>query len=141
MVSPGELRDKWMNASTWPVPDWFLNASVQDSVRNFQSLSAHHLRARYVELEGDFRTIVANFAVKDFATADAIFRHLQVIRDSLSRTRPQLLACASTLDLVERYMVWIYPPHVLGDEDHHDKHPARSALAPRLGAVPRAAER
>lgn len=104
----------WLREDLWPVPKWVLNADTPDRVRNFESLSAQHLRARYVELESDFLTVVENFSEDiDIAVAASIFRYLHWVRPALERRSPQLISISNTLDLVERSMVWLYPLHFL----------------------------
>lgn len=108
-----KLVAEWLDPEKWKTPSWFAADSEHDGVRDFERYFTHQLRTRYLELEGDFRSVVGNFPPQDVPTAEAIFGLLQGVRPALATKHPELLSITSTLDLVERYMVWLYPHHVL----------------------------
>jgi hypothetical protein len=84
-------------------------------LKRYEDFLEHQLQTRYMELEGDFRTVYANFGatdVVDQGTAARIVDLLQVSRKALEDDSPDLLTASATLDLIERYMVWTYPAHV-----------------------------
>jgi hypothetical protein len=76
----------------------------------------YQLRTQYRELEGEFRSVFGNFKntrYVDVVTAGRIVELLHSARGLLEASNPDLLAASSELALAERYMVWIYPPHIL----------------------------
>lgn len=104
----------WLDAARWPIPAWYTSSSVKgDRTRNFETFFLQQLRTRYLELEGDFRSVVGNFPPSDMPTGETLFSFLQVVRSSLEVDNPDLLTVSSTLDLIERYMVWLYPEHII----------------------------
>ncbi len=102
-----------VDEKNWPIPKWFGGGGAADRTQSFEAYFAHKLRTRYLELQGDFKTVVGNFPPHDMPTARAILRYLQAARAALEEKRPDLLTASSTLDLVERYMVWLYPTHII----------------------------
>src|SRR5687767_8247637 len=48
----------WLDAMNWPVPEWYRRPA--ERTPTFEALFARQLRTRYLELEGDFRSIVGN---------------------------------------------------------------------------------
>jgi hypothetical protein len=46
-------------------------------------------------------------------TAQTVFSYLQVTRPALEAKEPDHLTVSSTLDLIERYMVWLCPGHII----------------------------
>jgi hypothetical protein len=103
----------WLAEESWPKPAWY-SADPLDRRRDFEAYFTHELRVRYTELSGDFRSVVGNYYPADESTAQAVFDSLQAVRPPLEMKDPDVLSVSSTLDLVERYMVWLYPSHVLG---------------------------
>jgi hypothetical protein len=105
------LVEGWLDPAKWPIPEWY--KFTGDRTRSFESFFTQQLRTRYLELEGDFRSIVGNFPPHDKATAQTVFNCLQLTRPALEAKEPDYLTVSSTLDLVERYMVWLCPPHII----------------------------
>jgi hypothetical protein len=108
-----EKVDYWLQAARWPIPEWYKAATRSDRTPSFEAYSTQQLRTRYLELEGDFRSIVDNFTPHDMPTAGLVFNYLQMVRPALEVEHPDLLTVSSTLDLIERFMVWLYPSDVL----------------------------
>ncbi len=108
-----------LKSEDWPTPKWY----VENKARKIQTYEEHftfQLRARYLELENDFRTVLGNFPdVADFITAARISDILRSARECLEQETTELLTVSSSLDLVERYMVWLYPPWA-GRTDRRD---------------------
>lgn len=104
---------QWLRPELWPPPKWLGDDMSQDRAANFEELSRKQLQARYGELEGDFRSVVENYSPADMPTTKCVFDYLQALRPALEQKRPDLMLISHTLNLVERYMVWLYPPHVL----------------------------
>jgi hypothetical protein len=125
-----ELIASWIKPERWPTPAWIAKPVAGDRLQDFEAFYAHQLRTRYLELEGDFRSIVANYEPHDVPTAEAIFGCLQAVRLALELKRPDLLTVASSLDLAERYMAWIYPPHILAVRSASTKLRLRSVQPP-----------
>jgi hypothetical protein len=105
------LVEGWLDPAKWPIPEWYKFSG--DRTRSFESFFTQQLRTRYLELEGDFRSIVGNFPPHDKATAQTVFNCLQLTRPALEVKEPDYLTVSSTLDLVERYMVWLCPEHII----------------------------
>jgi len=75
----------------------------------------YFLRTRYVELEGDFRTAFNNFYTAehfDKVTAARIVKFLVIAKRALEGEDVNLLSVANLLDLIDRYLIWIFPPHI-----------------------------
>lgn len=104
--------DEWLKPENWPNPNWYTEKKVTSKI-NHEAYFGHQLRTRYVEQEGEFRTVIGNWGAKDVPTAAKIFDFLQSSRIALEQEKPDLLTISSTLDMVERYMVWEYPPHII----------------------------
>jgi len=114
----------WLRADTWPTPKWYRPPgdtplfgwlASRAKLKRYEDYLTHQFRARYMELEGDFRTVYANFGntnTVDQGTAARIVDLLHLSREVLERDAPDLAAASAALDLVERYMVWTYPLHV-----------------------------
>lgn len=114
-VDSNEFHHEWLNAETWPPPKWLQDGASGHQINDYTSFLTHVLRARYLELEGDFRIIFGIFGgtpVVDKVTAGRIVDLLRSSRDALQRDDPNLFTVSSMLDLVDRYMVWLYPDHV-----------------------------
>lgn len=84
----------------------------------YEAYFESQLRARYMDLEGDFRTIIALNLAKESDLKDLKFKSLYVV-DLLKATKTilekeklkkvDLLSVSSLLDQVEQCMVWITP--------------------------------
>ena len=61
-VKPQEDMTKWLDDKAWKQPKW-LKRTNADKPKNqgFQNFYLNSLRARYLRLEGDFRTAYSNF--------------------------------------------------------------------------------
>ena len=104
-----------LSPEQWPTAGWFTAGAQRPPLRGYREYLSHQLRTRYVELEGDFRTVYGNFrhhSAMDHATAEGVANLLHTCRATLESDTPDLLAASSLLDLIERYMVWLYPQHV-----------------------------
>jgi hypothetical protein len=105
---------EWLTPENWPVPKWYGDKQGAEKIRTYDAYFAHQLRVRYVELENDFRTVFGNFGLSfgDRVTAERIVALLHTARKMLEEDNSNSLSVSSVLDLVERYMVWLYPPHI-----------------------------
>ncbi len=105
-VCPADL----LNPENWPAPKWYSEKRTA-RIQTYEEYLALELRTRYLELETDFRTILGNFP--DPGHVQAACRIVELLgsaREALERGTLDLLTVASSLDLVERCMVWLYPP-------------------------------
>lgn len=100
-----------LKPENWPLPKW-LDEKKLPAKPNYRDYFVHQFRTIYVELEGEFRTVVGNYPPGDFPTANKIFNFLQSARKALEKKETDLLSISHTLNMVERYMVWIYPSHI-----------------------------
>jgi hypothetical protein len=152
---------KWqgmLDSELWPVPNWcgerskrlgfrFRLGPGKDRLGNYDALSIHRLRIRYMELESDFRMILGgydNLEHLDLVVAEGMVHLLQMARELLEQKGPDLLTVSSTLDSVARYMVWLYPHHVAipraaGVLSHLESLPA-SGKEPLIDLLTRASE-
>ena len=103
----------------WPAPGWLDGSKnekdrAQPTPRQYEDYLTRQLRTRYLDLENDFRSVYGNFGDKfaDHVTASRIASLLHITRPALESNTPDHFTIASTLDQVDRYLVWIYPPHV-----------------------------
>lgn len=101
-----------LKPENWPLPKWLDEKKVTTKM-NHKDYFVHQFRTIYVELEGEFRTVVENYPPHDRPTANKIFYFLQSARKALEKKEPDLLSISHTLNMVERYMVWIYPSHII----------------------------
>src|SRR5262245_33723492 len=124
---PAEASDDvhvWLRPETWPTPKWFSAVAQprrfgfgghRSRMKHYEDYLEHQLRTRYMALEGDFRTVYANFGdsgTVDQGTAARIVDLLHLARAELESDTSDLAAASAALDLVERYMVWTYPMHI-----------------------------
>jgi hypothetical protein len=101
-----------LKPENWPTPKWYIEKKVE-KIQTYEEHFTFQLRARYLELENDYRSVLGNFAdVADFVTAARISDILHSARECLEQATTELLTVSSSFDLVERYMVWLYPPWV-----------------------------
>ncbi len=106
---------KWLDEKAWKQPKW-LKQTKSEKAKNlgYQGFYLNSLRARYLRLEGDFRTAFSNFyntPYMDLVTARRIINFLQTSRESLEDDDCDVNDVITMLDLTDQYMVWIYPPH------------------------------
>lgn len=131
-VTPEELPSARVAAilkpENWSTPKWYVEKNTR-KIQTYEDYLTFQLRARYIELENDFRSVLGNFPKSaDIVTAGRISEILHSARDNLEQETAELLTLASSLDLAERYMVWLCPPWVTK---------ARiSGILPRLDVVP-----
>jgi hypothetical protein len=94
----------------WPTPKWYDESKAVKGTQTYEEYFTFQLQAKYLELENDFRSVLGNFPQHaDVVTAGRIDDLLHSARESLEHGNPSLLMVSSALDLVERYMVWLYP--------------------------------
>jgi hypothetical protein len=108
------LAQELLAPERWPLPNWY-EPRQRRKLRSYEEYMTHKLRSRYMEQENDFRAVFENVKDSgrvDLPTAKRVFDLLHQVRESLEQEQPDLLTCSSALDLAERYMVWLYPPHV-----------------------------
>jgi hypothetical protein len=119
---------KLLEPENWPTPKWYAEGKAL-RIQTYEEYFTFQLRARYSELENDFRSVLGNFPnIADVVTATRISDILQAARCNLERETSELLTLSSSLDLVERYMVWVCPSHL---------NKAKSeGIMPRLDVVP-----
>ena len=103
-----------LSPDLWPMPRW-LDGKLSKGIRGYKEYFTDHLRIRFAELEGEFRAVYGNFRQGreiDHVTAARAADLLHRSRLALEGTTPDLLIVTNLLDQVERYMVWLYPPHL-----------------------------
>ncbi len=114
-IKPTEDMGKWLEEKAWKQPQW-LKQTKSEKLKSagFQGYYLNSLRARYLRLEGDFRTAYNNFyntPYMDLVTARRIIEFLQTSREALEDDDCDVNDVITMLDLTDQYMVWIYPPH------------------------------
>ncbi len=123
----GDL-DLLMEPQNWPAPSWLEEPSPPPPKRRlrpfptrersygYQHFLSHQLRTRYITLEADFRGIVGAYRRSpdadyiDSTVAEQISGFLTRARILLEARAPDTSAASTTLDLVDRNMVWVTPP-------------------------------
>jgi hypothetical protein len=108
-----------LRRESWPFPRWQDEAHAPTrKVKDYEDYFASLLRTRYTELESEFQiTFLAPSNVPN--TEDVhpipkrIFNLLLSAGQELKRHRPNLLSVSSTLELVDRYLIWLYHPSIL----------------------------
>jgi hypothetical protein len=106
---------RWIADESWPRPKWFEGGSSPSDSKEYNAFLIGVVRSRYLELENDFRTVIGNFYDKpgtDLISAGRIFELLQHAREMLEAIRPDIFIVSGMLDLVERYLVWLYPVYI-----------------------------
>ena len=99
-----------LKPENWPAPKWYSEKKTA-KVTTYEQYFALELRTRYLELETDFRSLLGNFPdATHVETACRIVDLLRSAREALEQGTLNLLTISSSLDLVERCMVWLYPP-------------------------------
>jgi hypothetical protein len=130
--SPDEL----LRRSRWPDPKW-LHRRQRRWFRNYRDYLVDRLRARYVELEGDFLTAFGSYhdaarEAADPVTATCVARSLERAREGLEHRMPDVEAVVNELDLVERYTIWLYPASISALERPSIQAKLESLPAPRV---------
>lgn len=115
VASANSEMDKWHDEKAWKQPKW-LKQTASEKLKKvgYQSYYLNSLRARYLRLEGDFRTAYGNFyntPYMDLVTARRIISFLQTSREALEDDDCDVSDVITMLDMTDQYMVWIYPPH------------------------------
>lgn len=110
-----EAMKKWLKDSAWPQPKWLKNMkSEQPKISGFEGYYISSLRARYLGLEGDFRSAYNNFfgtKYMDLVSAKFIISYLQTSRELLEQDDCDVNNVITMLNLADQSMVAIYPPH------------------------------
>jgi hypothetical protein len=98
-----------LKPENWPTPKWYADTDTTH-VSAYDKNFLFELRTIYLERENDFRSVLGNYPeIADVVTADRIANILHSSRKSLEQQTSDLLLISNSLDLVERYMVWLYP--------------------------------
>lgn len=110
----------WLDPEHWPQPAWSATRLRRTGLHRYDSYVLHQCRVRYLELETDFRTVFGNWSYGmlggepvDVVTGQCAVGLLHGARRALEQPDPDLLAVSSTLDLVERCIVWATPSYLL----------------------------
>jgi len=102
-----------LTPENWPTPNWYDTRKKSTDIRNYKDYLTFQLRDRYLAGENDFRCVLGNFPrVADVITAGRINDLLHSAREALEHTAPDLLMVSSALDLIDRYIVWLFPEHI-----------------------------
>jgi hypothetical protein len=109
---------KWQDDAMWPQPVWLANLPARPTKsvdKSYEEYLQNSLRWRYMRLEGDFRTALNNFYgthTFDIVTALRVVDFLQSAKMTLEQAEFDTLGAKNLLDMIDQYMVWLYPPHV-----------------------------
>lgn len=103
---------KLLSKENWPHPKFPTEAKEVHRTPTFEDYLTHQLRSRYIVLESEFRIQLDAKITSgvDTVTAERVFGLLQTAREELEKPKPNPRTVSSTLDLISRYMVWIYGP-------------------------------
>jgi len=115
-IPPDEEWATWLKNDFWPVPTWLITEYSTVEFRDYNSFLEYNLRTRYMDLEGDFRVLFNNYYnTRDFdiVTAERIVCLLQTSRKALEVREVNLLTTANCLDIIDRYMIWLCPLHIV----------------------------
>ena len=120
-----EVRDKiekWLDGNKWPVPSWWqktgLGATI-DRKKDYHHYFVQSLRNRYMVIESDFRTILPLYIktperlISDIPSVEMIYQLLRTIREVLEGDKVDSISTSEELDFLERFIIWIYPQHLL----------------------------
>jgi hypothetical protein len=112
-----ELIVNILKPENWPTPKWYGRANTTTHIYTYEDYLTFQLQELYLEREHDLRSVLGYYECgTDPCGADVIAGRvndlLHSAREALEHTAPNLLLVSSTLDLAERYMLWLYPPHV-----------------------------
>ncbi|MDQ4068084.1 MAG: hypothetical protein M3203_01185 [Actinomycetota bacterium] len=81
-------------------------------VHGYDALFRQQLRRRYTDLEGRFRGIVEVYQASEYVdptTARQIAEYLWRARALLEQNKADTFTISETLDIAERYMIWVTP--------------------------------
>lgn len=97
----------------WPTPKWYTDQDKVKVSSTYDKNFLFELRTTYLARENEFLSVLRNFpAIADVVTADRMANLLHSAREGLEQQTSDLLLISNSLYLVERYMAWIYPPHI-----------------------------
>jgi len=109
-----------LKKESWPFPGWSEQAPAPvKRIKDYEDYFTNLLRTRYTELESEFQiTIMAPSAASEAEVVQhpvpkRIFNLLLAAKQELERQPPNLLSVSSTLELVDRYLIWLYHPSIL----------------------------
>jgi hypothetical protein len=116
-IAPSEDMTVWQSGDAWPQPKWLSQTRGQkpQEKNSYRDFYLNSLRARYLELEADFRTGYNNFynsKYMDLNTAQIVIGYLQGAKKALEGRDGDIMDIVTMLDLADQGMVGIYPPHV-----------------------------
>jgi hypothetical protein len=108
--------------NTQEIPKWIMRKEYS-AQHDYTHFLATQLRARYTEIDADFRTIFYDYVRNEgneplevkIGTACEIIRLLALARSILEKeelNKQELLLATNHLDLAEECMVWLYPPEL-----------------------------
>jgi hypothetical protein len=107
-----EEQKEWLTNDFWPAPNWLVQSKSKIKFKNYDSYFEYNLQTRYLELEGEFRNVFNNnYASPELEkpTAGRIVSLLKTAKNALENEDVNLFNVADILDIVERYMIWLYP--------------------------------
>lgn len=114
--------EKWLDENNWPVPNWWQQAGTEPAAskkKNYQDYFIQCLRNRYLLVESDFRTILPSYLkmpeklILYISSCEMIFKLLKATREVLEQDKVDLISTSEELDFLERFIIWIYPQHIL----------------------------
>ncbi|MDF1504445.1 hypothetical protein [Roseisolibacter sp. H3M3-2] len=112
-----EVRS-WLEPRLWPTPAWA--ARPRRIGPRYEAQLLQLARARYLELETDFRTLFAARAADgadsepgDVVTGQCVLGLLHGARQGLEMADVDLAAVSAALDLAERCLLWATPAPLL----------------------------
>ena len=116
-IAPSEDMTVWQTGDAWPQPKWLAQTRGQKPKEksSYRDFYLNSLRARYLELEADFRTGYNNFynsKYMDLNTAQIVIGYLQAAKKALEGHDGDIVDIVTMLNLADQGMVGIYPPHV-----------------------------
>lgn len=121
----------WLKNDFWKTPEWI---NKPNKTTKFNDYYIYSLRARYVELEMDFRAILHNLSNTpefDISVAYRVIQLLEMAKKSLEPRQVDRLSVISILDLIERSMIWLIPLNMLTERYKMIKH-RLSTESPKL---------
>jgi hypothetical protein len=136
----GEDLTKWLTEDAWATPKWLKKGQKSTKMldKNYDEYVKNQLRWQYMRLEGDFRTALSNFYDSpycDRVIARRIISFLGTVKEALEGEECDTLDVSNLLNMIDQYMVWLYPPHVaqaqakaMSDELLKKKHPLGESL-------------
>ena len=115
LAPQNEEMAKWLDDKMWKQPKWLKRTNAEKPKNlGYQGFYLNSLRARYLKLEGNFKTAYNNFyntPYMDLVTARLIINYLQTSREALEDDDCDVNDVITMLDMTDQSMVWIYPPH------------------------------